>query len=117
MPSSSARPQPYPSEIAYLLDLFGWIRTRAKRIEAARAFQESPDDLPPRRGTVGAATRTHQQEQQRRLSKLTDAETAARKLLDDRVAATESHGRILGLDAIAREHDLNEFERTILALS
>ena len=110
----ASRPQPYPDDVSFLLDAFGWIRARTRRIEGER---ESQDSMPSRRGTVGSTTGTAQQEQRRRLGKLRDTETAAKRLLDDRLAAHRQSAPPLGLDAIAKEHDLSEFERCVVQLA
>jgi len=107
---------PYSSDIEYLMDEIEHIRCRSRRIGLQRELSES-EPTPPKRGVVGPNIDTEHEELRRRCQPLETEEQRLRQMIDARLRATQEAGVSLGLESITKEHDLDQFSRTVLLLA
>lgn len=98
--------QPFANDADYLEAEFAWVAARCRhlgaRIDAENEARDQQVGLidadDPQAGWSG--------ETKEKVARLAIAETTLRETIDARLEATKAAGRALGLDRIARRHDL-----------
>jgi len=110
--SPSFTPQPYSSDIERLEDEFAWVRARARHFSARiEAEQEAEQNLP------AACPVEAGDSPEDKVNRLAVLEQNLRDRIDGRLAATAEAGRVLGLEQLVSEYQLDEVEQMALLLS
>jgi len=109
--------EPYENELEHLADEIAWVGARCHslgaRIEADQEADEVPAPLLIEAGASSEATT----DTERKVARLAAQEVELRRQIDARLATTSEAGRMLGLECLAREYDLDQVEATVLLLT
>ena len=107
--------EPYDNELDHLADEIAWVGARcttlASRIEAEREVEEVPVLVDAGAGSEATT------DAERKVARLAAQEAGLRRQIDARLAATSEAGRMLGLEHLVREYDLDQVEATVLLLT
>jgi len=109
----------YENELHHLAAEIAWVSARCHtlgaRIEADQEADEVPASVPVlvEAGADGKAAT----DAERKVARLAAQEVGLRRQTDACLAATTESGRMLGLECLVREYDLEQVEATVLLLA